>query len=102
MWVGAGLDRVAVFFRDDAPVLGQPPGAPAPDEDAHAAIRDALATGALFWYDLLAATGLEDAVALPALFDLVWAGEATNDQWQPLRAERRHQTATAQRQADGN
>src|SRR5207248_1912585 len=28
VWVGAGLDRVAVFFRDDAPVLGQPAGAP--------------------------------------------------------------------------
>ncbi len=24
VWVGAGLDRVAVYFRDDAPVLGRP------------------------------------------------------------------------------
>jgi len=24
VWAGAGLDRVAVFFREDAPVLGQP------------------------------------------------------------------------------
>jgi ATP-dependent Lhr-like helicase len=91
VWVGAGLDRVSVFFRDDAPVLGQPGAAPAPDEAAHAAIRAALGAGALFWYDLLAATGLEDAVALPALWDLVWSGEVTNDQWQPLRAERRYQ-----------
>ena len=25
VWVGAGLDRVAVYFREDAPVLGRPP-----------------------------------------------------------------------------
>src|SRR5207247_1532222 len=31
------------------------------------------------------------AVALPALWDLVWAGEVTNDAWAPLRAERRYQ-----------
>jgi ATP-dependent Lhr-like helicase len=99
VWVGAGLDRVAVFFRDDAPVLGQPAAAPAPEEPPHAAIRGALAAGALFWYDLLAATGLEDAVALPALWDLVWAGEVTDDQWQPLRAERRYQAPRPDRRA---
>src|SRR5206468_6826727 len=38
-WVGAGLDRVAVFFRDDAPLLGRPAGATAPDGEAHDAIR---------------------------------------------------------------
>ena len=91
VWVGAGLDRVAVFFRDDAPVLGQPSGAPAPEEPAHDAIRAALANGARFWSDLIAETQLEEAVALPALWDLVWAGEVTNDAWQPLRAERRYQ-----------
>jgi len=91
VWAGAGLDRVAVFFRDDAAALGQPAAAPAPEGEAHDALRAALAGGALFWADLLAATGLEDAVALPALWDLVWAGEATNDAWAPLRAERRYQ-----------
>jgi ATP-dependent Lhr-like helicase len=91
VWVGAGLDRVAVFFREDAPVLGQPSAAPAPEEPAHDAIRGALANGARFWNDLIAATQLEEAVVLPALWDLVWAGEVTNDSWQPLRAERRYQ-----------
>ncbi len=91
VWAGAGLDRVALFFREDAAVLGQPAGAPAPEGEAHDAIRRALAGGALFWADLLAATGLEDAVALPALWDLVWAGEVTNDSWSPLRSERRYQ-----------
>ena len=28
VWVGAGLDRVAVYFREDAAVLGRPAGAP--------------------------------------------------------------------------
>ena len=32
------------------------------------------------------ATGLEAEQALPALWDLVWAGEVTNDAWTPLRA----------------
>ncbi len=93
VWVGAGLERVALYFREDAAALGRPGALPPPDGDAHQAIREALGGGALFWYDLLAATGLEGEVALPALWDLVWAGEATNDAWQPLRASRRFQAA---------
>ena len=56
VWVGAGLDRVAVFFRDDAPLLGRPAGTPLPEGEAHDAIRAALAGGALFWDGLLSAT----------------------------------------------
>jgi ATP-dependent helicase Lhr and Lhr-like helicase len=85
VWVGAGLDRVAVFFREDAALLGRPSAAPAPEGEIHDAIREALAGGAKFWSEL----GVEDA--LPALWDLVWAGEVTNDSWSPLRAERRYQ-----------
>ncbi len=99
VWVGAGLDRVAVFFREDAPVLGRPAAAPAPDGPEHASIRSALAGGARFWGDLLEETALEDAVALPALWDLVWAGEVTNDAWQPLRAERRYQAQRPERRS---
>src|SRR5439155_803415 len=91
VWVGAGLDRVAVFFRDDAPLLGRPAGATAPEGEAHDAIRAALAGGALFWDGLLSATELDAETALPALWDLVWSGEVTNDSWSPLRAERRYQ-----------
>src|SRR5207247_1921535 len=97
IWVGAGLDRVAVFFRDDAPVLGRPSAAPGPEGEEHDAIRRTLEGGARFWADLLQETGLEDAVALPALWDLVWAGEVTNDAWQPLRAERRYQAPRPER-----
>ncbi len=97
VWAGAGLDRVALFFREDAAVLGQPSAAPEPEGEAHDAIRAALAGGALFWDALLAATGLDDAVALPALWDLVWAGEVSNDAWAPLRAERRYQPSRPDR-----
>jgi ATP-dependent helicase Lhr and Lhr-like helicase len=97
VWVGAGLDRVAIFFREDAPVLGRPAGAPPPEGDAHDRIREALGRSAEFWHDLVTATGLEQAEALPALWDLVWAGEVTNDAWTPLRAGRRYQTAAPPR-----
>jgi ATP-dependent Lhr-like helicase len=97
VWVGAGLDRVAVFFREDAPALGRPAAAPRPDGEAHDAIRAALGRSAEFWYDLVTATELEPEVALPALWDLVWAGEVTNDAWTPLRAGRRYQTPKLQR-----
>jgi len=96
VWVGAGLDRVAVYFRGDAPVLGPPPAADRPEREVHERLRGALGRSALFWYDLLADTGLEAEEALPALWDLVWAGEVTNDAWTPLRAGRRYQ-AQAQR-----
>ena len=90
VWVGAGLDRVALFFREDAAVLGRPSAAAAPEGDAHDAVRAALSSSAEFWFDLLAASGLDAETALPALWDLVWAGEVTNDAWQPLRAGRRY------------
>jgi ATP-dependent Lhr-like helicase len=90
VWVGAGLERVAVYFREDAPALGRPAALPPPEGGEHAALRSALGTGALFWFDLLRESGLEAEIALPALWDLVWAGEVTNDAWQPLRAARRY------------
>ncbi len=90
VWVGAGLDRVAVFFREDAPVLGRPGAAPPAEGDAHDRLREALAKSAEFWFDLLAATELDAEAALPALWELVWAGEVTNDAWTPLRAARRY------------
>jgi len=90
VWVGAGLDRVAVYFREDAALLGQLPGAPVAESTAVEAIRAALGRSALFWFDLLAETGLDAGEALVALWELVWAGEVTNDAWQPLRAPRRY------------
>jgi ATP-dependent Lhr-like helicase len=88
VWIGAGPDRVALYFREDASALGRVPAAPRPEGEEHDKLRAALES-ALFFDELLAETGLEEAVALPALWDLVWAGEVTNDAWTPLRASRR-------------
>jgi ATP-dependent helicase Lhr and Lhr-like helicase len=97
VWVGAGLDRVAVYFREDAPVLGRPPGAPPPESPEADTIRSALGRGAMFWGDLLLDTELEAEGALPALWELVWSGEVSNDAWTPLRAGRRYEAPRAQR-----
>src|SRR5262249_59741165 len=56
VWVGAGLDRVAVYFREDAPVLGQVSAADRPEGEIHDRVRAALESSALFWFDLLAET----------------------------------------------
>jgi ATP-dependent Lhr-like helicase len=90
VWVGAGLDRVAVFFREDAAVLGQPDGADRPEGEIHDRIRATLGRSAQFWFDLVDEVGIDPAELLPALWDLVWAGEVTNDAWTPLRAGRRY------------
>jgi ATP-dependent Lhr-like helicase len=90
VWVGAGQDRVAVYFREDAAAIGQVVEALPPEGDTHDSIRDALAKSAIFWFDLLDETGLPADEALPALWELVWSGEVTNDAWTPLRAARRY------------
>ncbi len=97
VWLGAGLDRVAVYFREDAAVLGRPAAEPPPEGAPHVAIRAALGQSALFWSDLLAATELDAGEALAALWDLVWAGEVTNDSWAPLRAARRYEAPRPER-----
>ena len=99
IWAGAGLDRVALYFREDAGVLGQPAAEASPEGEAHVSLRAALTNGALFWPDLVAATELDPADALAALWDLVWAGEVTNDSWAPLRASRRYEAPRPERRA---
>jgi len=97
VWVGAGLDRVALYFRDDAPLLGPPAAEASPDGAAAAAIRTALVGRALFWLDLVAATAGVAEELLTALWELVWAGEVTNDSWAPLRASRRYELPRSDR-----
>src|SRR4051794_1572512 len=53
VWVGAGLDRVAVYFREDAAALGQVAGTPRPEGEVHERLRGVFGAGALFWHDLL-------------------------------------------------
>jgi ATP-dependent Lhr-like helicase len=122
VWVGAGplgrSGRVALYFREDAPLIGPPPsvrraapagrepgaaasstapGAPpatsaaassATDTPEHELIRARLAQSACFFSDLIAEVELPAEALREALWDLVWAGEATNDAWAPLRAPR--------------
>ena len=93
VWIGAGAlgaddGRVRLFFRDRVRLLATRPALDgAPDGEIHDAIRDRLLrAGASFWPELVAATGTaDDAVVLTALWDLVWAGEVTNDTFGPLR-----------------
>jgi ATP-dependent Lhr-like helicase len=94
VWVGAGAGgvgggRVAIYFREDAPLLGPPPADPPPEGAVPEALRAALAGGASFWDDLVDAAGAPREEVFAALWGLVWAGEATNDLWLPLRAPRR-------------
>ena len=83
--------RVAVYFRDDAAAIGPPPGAgrvAAPSEPDHELVRARLAAGPCFFSDLIAEIDAPPAALAAAVWDLVWAGEATNDAWAPLRAPR--------------
>jgi ATP-dependent Lhr-like helicase len=105
VWVGAGSlgrdsGRVALYFREDAALLGRP-SSPAgargepPGQPEHALLRERLAAGPCFFTDLLAELELGGAVLTQALWDLVWAGEVTNDAWAPLRAPRQTLAAHA-------
>jgi ATP-dependent Lhr-like helicase len=91
VWVGAGIDRVALYFREDAPLLGPAAGEAPPEGDAASAVRSALVERALFWADLVDAAGLSPEDVLTVLWELVWSGEVTNDSWAPLRASRRYE-----------
>jgi len=94
VWIGAGAvgardGRVRLCFVDQLALLS--PGweeREAPEGAVHDAIRDLLGVrGASFWSQLRsAAPGAHDPEILAALWDLVWAGEVTNDSLAPLRA----------------
>ncbi len=94
VWIGAGAlgrnsGRVALYFRDDVALLGPPAfRGTAPDAPEHAAVRSRLEAGACFFTDLLIDVELAPEELQEALWDLAWAGEATNDAFAPLRAPR--------------
>ena len=105
-WVGRGSlgrddGRLALYRPGREVVRAAGPGAPgstgAPDGPTeppsgprHVAIRTFLARrGASFYREIHAAAGGgPDREMLDALWDLVWAGEVTNDTFAPLRALR--------------
>ena len=59
-----------------------------PSGEQHEAIRARLAAGACFFTDLLVDVALSPEEIQEALWDLAWAGVATNDAFAPLRAPR--------------
>ncbi len=94
VWVGAGAigssdGRVRLYFRDQLSTLaaGLEPAA-RPEGGLHDTIRGTLGQqGASFWAQLRAASSpATDQEVLAALWDLVWAGEVTNDSLAPLRS----------------
>ena len=95
VWVGAGAlgavdGRVRLVFRDQAGLLV--PAAEPCEGAVHDALRDRLRhRGASFWGDLVAAAQAasvpyDTETVLAALWDLVWAGEVTNDSLAALRS----------------
>jgi ATP-dependent Lhr-like helicase len=95
VWIGAGSlgrdsGRVAFYFREDAALLGPPPGASGepPAGPEHTLLRERLAAGPCFFTDLLAELDVSAPTLTQGLWDLVWVGVLTNDAWAPLRAPR--------------
>ncbi|NNE12027.1 MAG: hypothetical protein HKN41_07245 [Ilumatobacter sp.] len=94
VWTGAGAigsrdGRIRLCFADQIGLLAPAWESSEPnDGELHDAIRSRLAThGASFWGQLReAAPEANDTELLVALWDLVWAGEVTNDSLAPLRA----------------
>jgi ATP-dependent Lhr-like helicase len=92
VWAGVGPlgerdGRVALYLADALPLLHAPRPDP-PAGEVHEALRAHLARhGASFFTELAAAVpGTLPAAVLGALWDLVWAGEITNDTPGALRA----------------
>ncbi len=92
VWVGAGSlgrnsGRVALYFREDARFIGPPKPGVLGEEEIHERVRDRLRAGACFFTDLLVdIAGVPAEEIQTAVWDLVWAGEVTNDAWAPLRS----------------
>jgi len=93
VWLGRGAlgprdGRIGLYLRDRVPELAWDLDIEPPDGLLSDALRDHLAEhGACFFRDLYEAAGGGDPeMVLDALWDLVWAGEVTNDTLAPLRA----------------
>jgi len=91
-WVGAGPigrddGKVLLFLRGQAAAfrpVAAGGGGDRPSDPEHDRIRAVLARrGACFFREL---AGADDKASLDALWDLVWAGEVTNDSFAALRA----------------
>jgi ATP-dependent Lhr-like helicase len=86
--IGARDGRIALYLTDHYRLLAPPPS-PAPGALSEK-VREALKKrGAQFFADLQASLGAFPADLHKALWDMVWAGEVTNDTLAPLRSSLR-------------
>jgi ATP-dependent Lhr-like helicase len=90
VWIGAGEGRVALYLRDDAPLLAAA-ATPAGDREVPGTVVTRVADslqdrGALFFRELVELSGEPERAVLAVLWELVWAGTVTNDAWHPLRS----------------
>jgi ATP-dependent Lhr-like helicase len=91
VWVGAGPigrdDGKVLLYLRGSPLARVAPVVPMDDRPSgpeHERVRSSLRDrGAAFFRDL---AGADDRLTLDALWDLVWAGEVTNDAFAPVRA----------------
>jgi ATP-dependent Lhr-like helicase len=90
-WVGMGPlgdrdGRIALFLVEDLPAL-LPQPSDRPEGAAHDRIRERLSSrGASFFAEICGVdSAAESRACLDALWDLVWAGEVTNDSLEALR-----------------
>ncbi|MEP6852211.1 MAG: ATP-dependent helicase [bacterium] len=91
LWCGAGSlagkDGWVAFAPTDAADVLLPLPAERPDGGEHRAVLDLLTADQAYFYRMVVArTGLSDADASRAMWDLVWAGLLTNDTFSPVRA----------------
>jgi ATP-dependent Lhr-like helicase len=85
VWRGIEAGRIALYFRDRFEELASAP------QRASGALADKIraaleARGAMFFHDLAKVVAAFPHDVLDALWQLVWAGEVTNDTLQPLRS----------------
>lgn len=80
-----GAGRIVLYFRDDFAALAPNPIPISGElaEKIRATLRD---RGAAFFHDIQRTVGGFPPDVLAALWELVWAGEVTNDTLQPLRS----------------
>ncbi len=109
VWIGAGAigandGRIRLAFRDQVSLLVTANPEP-PADPVHELLRARLDRGgASFWHELVASANegdlhFTDGEVLTALWDLVWAGELTNDSLAPVRAFVGRKTRAGSRQA---
>jgi ATP-dependent Lhr-like helicase len=85
--IGPDDGRIAFYGVEQFSALAPPARPLAAEAEVHRRIRDVLRErGACFFAELARRVGGFEADALEALWDLVWAGEVTNDTLSPLRS----------------